>query len=64
MKKSEQSRLLALTCLALLLFSPPLLLLFDREGSWGFSTLPLIIYLCWAVLILLAALVLERPHEE
>jgi hypothetical protein len=39
-------------------------LLFDREGSWGFSTLPLIIYLIWAVLILLAALILERPHEE
>lgn len=64
MRKAEQSRLLALTLLALLLFSPPLLLLFDREGAWGFSTLPLIIYLCWAILILLTALILERPHEE
>ncbi len=64
MKRNEQNRLLALTLLALLLFSPPLLLLFDSEGSWGFSTLPLIIYLIWAVLILLAALILERPHEE
>lgn len=64
MRSPEQSRLLALTILGLLLFSPPLLLLFDQPGIADFSTLSGIIFLIWALLILGAALILERHHEE
>lgn len=64
MKSPLQSRLVALTLLGLALFSPPLLLLFDRPGAWGFSTLPVIIYLVWALLILLAAMTLERTDAD
>ncbi|KEA62699.1 hypothetical protein ADIMK_3171 [Marinobacterium lacunae] len=64
MKTPEQSRLLALSLLGLLLFSPPLLLLFDRPGSHGFSLLAAIIFVIWALLILAAALILERSNEE
>lgn len=64
MKAPLQSRLVALSLLALALFSPPLLLLFDRPAAWGFSNLPVIIYLIWALVILLAALTLERPDAD
>jgi hypothetical protein len=53
-----------LTLLALALFSPPLLLLFDQPGPWGFSVLAPVIFAIWGVLILLAALILERGDEE
>ena len=64
MKPSRTSLLAALGILALLLFSPPLLLLYDREGPSGFSTLPLVIYPIWGLVILLAALVLEGRDEK
>ncbi|GGB89386.1 hypothetical protein GCM10011352_14230 [Marinobacterium zhoushanense] len=64
MKTPEQGRLLALSLLGLVLFSPPLLLLFDQPGIANFSTLSGIIFLIWALLILCAALILERHHEE
>ncbi len=64
MRSKLQSRLVALTLLGLALFSPPLLLLFDRPGAWSISTLPVIIYLVWALLILLAAVTLERPDAD
>lgn len=64
MRSRMQSRLFALTLLALALFSPPLLLLFDQPGPWGFSVLAPVIFAIWGVLILLAALILERGDEE
>ncbi|GAA0786785.1 hypothetical protein [Marinobacterium sediminicola] len=64
MKPIMTGRLVALSLLALALFSPPLLLLFDRPTGWGFSSLPVVIYLIWAGLILLAGLVLERPDAD
>lgn len=64
MKPVMTSRLVALSLLALALFSPPLLLLFDRPAAWGFSTLPAVIYMIWAGVILLAALILERPDAD
>jgi hypothetical protein len=64
MKQALSGRLVALTLLALVLFSPPLLLLFDRPTEGGISTLPLVIYLVWAGLIMLAALILERPDAD
>ncbi|MBE0506087.1 MAG: hypothetical protein IBX50_05115 [Marinospirillum sp.] len=59
-----QARLIGLTLLALLLFLPPLLLLFDRPGTLGFSILPLYIFIAWLVVIGLAAWILERDHEN
>lgn len=64
MKQALSGRLVALTLLALVLFSPPLLLLFDRPTEGGISILPLVIYLVWAGLILMAALILERPDAD
>ncbi|MBA4501744.1 hypothetical protein H1S06_05135 [Marinobacterium sp. 3-1745] len=64
MKQALSGRLIALTVLALVLFSPPLLLLFDRPAAWNFSTLPVVIYLVWAALIMLAALILERSDAD
>lgn len=65
MKKSPtQARLIGLTLLALLLFLPPLLLLFDRPSPLGFSLLPLYIFIAWLAVIGLAAWLLERDHEN
>ncbi len=64
MKRALTGRLVALTLLALALFSPPLLLLFDQPAAFGFSTLPVVIYLLWAGLILLAALILEHSDAD
>lgn len=57
------SRLIGLTLLALLLFTPPLLLLFDRPASSGLSILPLYLFLAWIGIIACAAWILERDHE-
>lgn len=64
MKAPRQGRLVALTLFALVLFSPPLLLLFDRPTDSGFSSLALVLYGCWAGLILLAAIVLEGKDAD
>lgn len=58
------ARLLALTILALLLFSPPLLGLFDQPAANGLSWLPLYLFLAWAGVILLAAWLLEPGNKE
>ena len=58
------SRLVSLTLLGLLFFIPPLVLLFDRPGSYGFSILPIWLFASWLVLILLTAWVMERSDEE
>lgn len=58
------ARLIALTLLAAVLFTPPLLGLFDRPNSHGVSRLPLYLFSAWALVILLAALLLEHPDEE
>ncbi|SFX11375.1 hypothetical protein [Marinospirillum alkaliphilum] len=58
------SRLIGLTLLALLLFLPPILLLFDRPGHSGLSILPFYIFIAWLGIIALAAWILERDHEN
>ncbi|MFC6671354.1 hypothetical protein [Marinobacterium aestuariivivens] len=57
-------RLVALTLLAALLFAPPLIGLFDRPGEEGLSRLPLYLFGAWALVILAAALLLERRDED
>jgi hypothetical protein len=61
---TTRARLIGLTLLALLLFLPPLLLLFDRPGSAGLSILPIYIFIAWLAVIGLAAWILERDHES
>ena len=57
------SRLISLTLLGVLLFLPPMLLLFDRPASNGLSWLPGWLFLLWLLLISLGAWVLER-HDD
>ncbi len=52
-------RLVALVLLATLLFTPPLVMVFDRPAA-GPSWLPLYIFVVWAVVIALAAWLLEH----
>ncbi|HKM14464.1 MAG TPA: hypothetical protein VJY63_00875 [Marinospirillum sp.] len=59
-----RSRLVGLTLLALVFFLPPILLLFDRPSSLGLSILPVYVFSAWLVIIVLAALVLERKDEN
>ncbi|MGM0703552.1 hypothetical protein [Halomonas faecis] len=62
---SRRARLIALTTLAALLFSPPLVVIFDTGSSGdGPSWLPLYLFLAWALVIGLAAWLMERREEE
>ncbi|MBE0488150.1 MAG: hypothetical protein IBX53_03645 [Halomonas sp.] len=56
-------RLVALVLLATLLFTPPLVLVFDRPAG-GPSWLPLYLFLAWGVVIALAAWLLEQRSGE
>ena len=59
-----RSRLVGLTLLALVLFLPPILLLFDRPGRLGLSILPVYVFSVWLLIIGLAAWILERKDEN
>lgn len=59
-----QARLVALTGLAALLFSPPLVLIFDRPASAGLSWLPLYLFVAWLLVIGLAAWLMEHRRED
>ncbi|WP_324615486.1 hypothetical protein [Halomonas salipaludis] len=56
-------RLVALIGVALVLFSPPLILVADRPATNGLSWLPLYLFIAWALVITLAAWLLEHRHE-
>ncbi|NIC04252.1 hypothetical protein [Billgrantia bachuensis] len=58
------ARLVALIGLAALLFSPPLVLIFDRPSPTGPSWLPLYLFVAWLVVIALAAWLMEHRQEE
>jgi hypothetical protein len=62
--KSLISRLVSLTLLGLLFFTPPLLLLFDTPAQNGLSWLAVWLFSGWLVLIMLTAWVMERSDEE
>lgn len=62
--KSLISRLVSLTLLGVLFFTPPLLLLFDTPTESGFSRLPIWMFSSWLVLIGLTAWVMESSNEE
>ncbi|WP_416140539.1 hypothetical protein ACM26W_09255 [Halomonas sp. HK25] len=56
-------RLVALVLLATLLFTPPLVLVFDRPAG-GPSWLPLYLFVAWGLVIALAAWLLEQRSGE
>jgi uncharacterized RDD family membrane protein YckC len=58
------ARLIALICLSVLLFSPPLVLIFDRPAEQGLSWLPLYIFIVWLSIIGLAAWLMEHRQED
>ena len=64
----HRERLVALFLFAALLFNPPLLLIFDsRSTLFGFPALYLYLFIAWAVLIALLALIIEfstLPAEQ
>ena len=62
MKRSRRAqRLIALACLGAILFNYPLLGLFNRASvAWGAPLLYGYLFVAWAVLIGLLALVVER----
>lgn len=58
-------RLVALFLFGVLLFSPPLMLVFDREGTVaGIPLLYLYLFGTWAALIALAAAVVEGARDD
>ncbi|WP_027966649.1 hypothetical protein [Halomonas halocynthiae] len=62
MNPRRRERLLGLTALATLLFTPPLLLMADRihGGLW----LPVYLFVVWGLVIGLAAWLLEGHAED
>ena len=60
----QSERLVALFLFAVLLFNPPLLLIFDSDSTvFGFPSLYLYLFVVWGVLIVLLALVIESSNE-
>ena len=59
----KSQRLVAVFLLGMLLFNYPLLALFNRaSGVFGVPLLYVYIFSCWALLIALMALVIERSR--
>ena len=59
----KSQRLVAVFLLGMLLFNYPLLALFNRAaGAFGVPLLYVYIFSCWALLIALMALVIERSR--
>lgn len=64
MKQRRPARLIALFCLGWLLFSFPLLTLWDRPASlFGLPLLPLGLFLVWALVITVLAWLMERGES-
>ncbi len=64
MKRARSSRLVALFCLGWLLFSFPVLSLWDRDVSlFGLPLFPLALFLLWAALIIALAWLMERGES-
>ena len=61
---ARQARLIGLTLLACLAFSPPLLIIFDRPSNQGISWLPVYLFASWLLLLALAAWLLEKPAKN
>ncbi|WP_168015603.1 hypothetical protein [Halomonas salinarum] len=64
LKPRRAQRLVALVILAALLFTPPLILLADKSVDGGLSWLAAYLFVSWALVIGLAAWLLERVPED
>ncbi|CAH1044473.1 hypothetical protein [Halomonas sp. TD01] len=53
-------RLIALLAVAILLFSPPLIIMVDRLPSLSMSWLPLYLFIAWGTVIGLTAWLMEQ----
>ncbi|GHC36485.1 hypothetical protein [Aidingimonas halophila] len=61
----RKERLVALIGLAILLFSPPLILIFDRYAPSGITSLSFYLFVAWGLVIALTAWLMEYPsHDE
>ena len=65
----QSERLIALFLFAVLLFTPPLILIFDSNSTvLGFPALYLYLFIAWGILITLLALIIEfsihQPDES
>ncbi|WP_133256751.1 hypothetical protein [Nitrincola tibetensis] len=62
-KKSLSSRMIAIVLLCGLLFSPPIIFLFDTPSNLGLSRLTIWIFAAWLGIITIAAYFLETSDE-
>ncbi|MGO1395292.1 MAG: hypothetical protein ACTHZY_04135 [Halomonas sp.] len=60
----RNERLMALVAIALLLFSPPLIIVIDRLPSFIGGWLPLYLFCAWAVVIGLTAWLMEHRADR
>lgn len=61
----HSERLVALFLFAVLLFNPPLLQIFDSQSTvFGFPVLYLYLFIVWAILIGLLALIIESSSDQ
>lgn len=64
MKKRHEQKLIVLSLALMLLFSLPIVLLFNSSGMWfGIPTFYLVIFGIWAVVIVISYVVLTRHYE-
>ncbi|KPQ26981.1 hypothetical protein [Halomonas sp. HL-93] len=59
LKTRKTERLVALVVIALLLFCPPLIIVVDRLPPFGIGWLPVYLFSAWAIVIGLAAWLME-----
>ena len=60
MKSRQTERLVALVAVALLLFSPPLIIVVDRLPAFNVGWLALYLFCAWAAVIALTAWLMEH----
>jgi len=63
-KSRQTERLMALVVVALLLFCPPLIIVVDHLPSFNVGWLPLYLFCAWAVVIGLAAWLMEHSADR
>ncbi|KAA0014531.1 hypothetical protein F0A17_02470 [Billgrantia pellis] len=61
---TARARLVALVALAALLFSPPLVVIFDRGPDRAISWLPFYLFVAWLLTIVLTAWLVERGQGD
>ncbi|MFD2189734.1 hypothetical protein [Pistricoccus aurantiacus] len=65
MKRSQHNeRLLAVIAFAAVLFTPPLILIFDQHAADTPSWLPMYLFIAWLAVIALVAWLMERPRDR